>query len=103
MSALLDIYLKKETLETILKTLNAKQEKGIAFTVSVNDETNDYGQNVSAFVSQSKEQRDAGQKKYYVGNGKVFWNDGKISNAVKQDQKPQAAEQLPADDGQLPF
>jgi hypothetical protein len=103
MSALLDIYLKRETLETLLKTVDAKQEKGVAITVSVNNDTNEYGQNVSAFVSQTKEQREAGTKKYYVGNGKVFWNDGQIVNAKKKDA-PATETAIPADDNLgLPF
>ena len=79
MGALAEIYIKKETLETILKTLETKSEKGISITLSLNDKSNDYGQNVSSFVSQNKEQREAKKEKFYVGNGKVFWSDGKIT------------------------
>jgi hypothetical protein len=91
MSALLDIYIKKEKLETLLKTLNAKGENGIGITVSVSDEANNYGQNTSAFVSQTKEQRDAKKEKFYIGNGKVFWTDGKIE-VIKTEPKPKQAE-----------
>jgi hypothetical protein len=85
MSSLSEIYLKKEVLETLLKTVTAKGENGVSITISTSDETNQYGQNVTSFVSQSKEQREAKANKYYVGNGKVFWTDGKITVAKKKE------------------
>ena len=103
MASLSEIYMKTEVVETMLKTLQAKGEKGIKLTIALNDEANQYGQNVSAYVAQSKEDREAQKKRYYVGNGKTFWNDGKITNAPKQDEKPaEQAQVLPEDDG-LPF
>jgi hypothetical protein len=85
MSSLSEIYLKKEVLETLLKTITAKGENGVSITISASDETNNYGQNVTSFVSQTKEQREAKAGKYYVGNGKVFWTDGKITVAKKKE------------------
>lgn len=43
-------------------------------TISVNDNPNDYGQDVSIYDSQSKEQREAKEPKKFLGNGKTFWN-----------------------------
>ena len=91
MSSLSEIYLKKETLETLLKTVTAKGENGVSITISTSDETNNYGQNVTSFVSQTKEQREAKANKYYVGNGKVFWTDGKITVAKKKEEAPAPA------------
>jgi hypothetical protein len=85
MAALLDLYIKAETLETLLKVVKAKNEKGVALTISINDETNQYGQNVSSFVSQTKEQQEAKKERYYVGNGKVFWTKGNIETAKKKE------------------
>jgi hypothetical protein len=70
-------------------------------TISINDETNEWGQNVSIIDSQTKEERDAKKQKTYLGNGKVVWNDGKITNAVKT-EKEQAAVAVTAEDD-LPF
>lgn len=100
MGALAEIYIKKETLETILKTLETKSEKGISITLSLNDKSNDYGQNVSSFVSQNKEQREEKKEKFYVGYGKVFWSDGKITVADKNktdtnDTKQDKSKDLP--------
>ena len=83
MGSLASIYIKKETLAVMLKTVESKNEKGFEMTVSVNDDTNQFGQNVSAFAAQTREQREAKKSKYYVGNGKVFWTDGVIKTAEK--------------------
>ena len=85
MSSLSNIYVKIETLETLLATLKAKGEKGISIDFSINDESNQYGQNISAYVSQTKEQREAKTARFYVGNGKCFWTDGKINVAKKEE------------------
>ncbi len=79
MASLSEIYVKKSTLETILKVLNAKQGKegeGVKITISLSDQTNNFGQNVSAYVAQTKEQREAKKPLFYVGNGKTFWSKG---------------------------
>ena len=54
------------------------------FTIGVNDESNQWGQNVSATDSQTKEEREAKKPKSYLGNGTVVWTDGTIK-AVKKD------------------
>jgi len=64
--------------------------KYLSLSISLNDETR-YGNNVSIAISQSKEEREAKANKTYLGNGKVVWNDGKITNAEKEDA-PQATE-----------
>src|SRR5690606_37871666 len=97
------IYIKKETLKSLLEVLEKKGEKGIEFTISTNDEVNDYGQNVSAYVSQTKEQREEGKKKFYIGNGKVFWTDGKISVAEKKQEASRPAQPDNEDDDDLLF
>ena len=54
------------------------------FTIGVNDESNQWGQNVSATDSQTKEEREAKKPKSYVGNGNVVWTDGNIKLADKK-------------------
>lgn len=103
MSSLSNIYIKVETLETLLKVVKAKAEKGLSIDISISDEANKYEQNVTAYVSQTKEQREAKKERFYVGNGKTFWTDGKISipkKAETHDATPIAKEEE-ADD--LPF
>lgn len=99
---LADFFIKKETLETVLKVINAKNQSGISLQIGINDETNQWGQNVSVSVSQSEEDRKAKKDKYYVGNGKVFWTDGKITKAEKKDI-PKAEEPFIPTNNDLPF
>ena len=56
-------------------------------TVALNDETGQYGHNVSAYEEQTKEERESKSKKNYLGNGKVFWTDGKVTTASKEAEK----------------
>ena len=86
MSSIITIGLNKEKL-----TFNDKGWANI--TVFVNDETNTYGQNVSASNEQSKEQREAKEAKAYIGNGKVVWTDGNIQAADRVEKQTEASEQ----------
>ena len=76
MNNLATLYIKADVLKTLYDTLQKKGSKGVELTISTSDKNNDYNQNVSAWVAQSKEEREAEKKKFYVGNGRVFWGDG---------------------------
>lgn len=106
MATMLAGWAPLEKLEEIVSILKERKEKGFKFTVSIADETNEYGQNVSLFAEQTKQQRDEKMPRYYFGNGKVFWTDGKISVADKKEKitTPTAAELTKATaPGDLPF
>lgn len=64
-----------------------KGKKGVwyNFTISVNDDTK-YGNNVSLSDSQTKEEREAGKPRDYLGNGKVIWTNGSITKAESEAQ-----------------
>lgn len=87
MASLINLNINVENLP---KEKFVKGKKGVYYnlTISVNDETNQFGQNVSAFDSQTKEEREAKKPKQYIGNGKVFWTDGKSTKA-QQEAQPQ--------------
>jgi hypothetical protein len=63
------------------------------FTINVNDDANQFGQNVSAFDSQTKEERDVKKPKNYIGNGNVVWTDGNIV-AVKKENVAEKANSI---------
>lgn len=67
----------------VKKIDKSKLHKGqyLNLTVATRDELSQYGQNVSVFYAQSKEQREAKEAKSYIGNGKVVWTDGSIATA----------------------
>jgi len=94
MSTLSTIWIKAETLKTLLSTVEQKSEKGVSLTVSQGDKMDNYGQNVSAWVSQTKEQKEAKKERYFVANGKVVWSEGVTPVAPKQ--QPSTPSNTPA-------
>jgi len=96
MSALINL---KINLDNLPKEKFVKGKKGTyySFTVSVNDDTNTYGQNASVFDSQSKEQREAKEPRKYIGNGQVAWTDGTCVKVERQEE----AQAVVSDD--MPF
>ena len=87
MSTIISVGINKDKI-----TFNDKGWANV--TLFVNDETNQYGQNVSAANEQSKEQREAKEAKQYIGNGKVVWtSDGTIAAADKVERQTAASEQ----------
>lgn len=53
--------------------------------ISVNDDFDKYNNNVSVTDKQTKEQREAKDKKTYLGNGRVIWSSN--SNTSKPAEK----------------
>ena len=100
MATLINAYFTKAKLQEMLNAA----DKGIAVTIAVNDEANTYGQNVTVFKQQTKEQRESKEPKVYYGNGTVNWTDNKITLAPKKDAQPQQAAPSNDDDNLgLPF
>tara|TARA_R110000772_G_scaffold74599_2_gene162472 strand:+ start:9420 stop:9716 length:297 start_codon:yes stop_codon:yes gene_type:complete len=86
MSAIISLGINKDKL--------VFNEKGWAnVTVFLDDSTNPYGQNASAIMEQTKEQREAKEARIYLGNGKVVWTDGTIKPADKVERQTSASEQ----------
>ena len=61
-----------------------KDGKYLQTTISINDETK-YGNNVSMYESQSKEERTSKAPRTYIANGRVVWTEGEIAVAEKED------------------
>ena len=81
------------------KILTKGKGQYLQISIAVNNETNDYGQNVAIYETQSKEEREAGLKRKYIGNGKVVWTDGeapevaeKKEEVKKEEEEPQATD-----------
>ena len=70
-----------------------KNGRYLNLTVNLQDETGVYGHNASAYHEQTKEQREAGEKRKYVANGKVVWTDGKVVAAEWQDKATAGAKE----------
>lgn len=62
--------------------------------ISINDDSK-FGNNVAALIPQSEEERAAKKAKEYLGNGKIYWTDGSIKTAEKDDVQEQESDNLP--------
>ena len=102
MSAILNLNLRVDALpkEKFVKGKDGKVYYNL--TISINDDTNQFGQNVTAIDSQTKEEREAKKPKNYLGNGSVVWTDGKIV-AVKRDTQEMAKQTSKEEEEPLPF
>ena len=63
----------KLDLSKVKKTDIYEGQKGkyLSITVFINDEVDNYGNDASFIISQTKEQREAKEARIYLGNGKV--------------------------------
>jgi len=100
MSALINVSLRVDKLPKEKFVQGKDGAVYYNFTVSVNDESNQWGQNVSLTDSQTKEEREAKKPKSYLGNGNVVWTNGTIQLAEKKDDVS-SKESVGSDD--LPF
>ena len=79
MATLAQVYFKKETLKQLAEVLDAKGENGISLTISLNDEAKYFDgknpQNVSVYVTQSKEDKEAKKPKFFTANGRTVWSN----------------------------
>lgn len=101
MNNLATLYIKADVLKTLYDTIQKKGSKGVELTISTSDKNNDYNQNVSAWVAQTKEEREAEKKKFYVGNGRVFWGDGVIPK--NEINTTNIIEDIESESTELPF
>jgi len=86
MSAIINVSMRVDALPKE-KFISGKDGKVYYnFTISVNDEVNQFGQNVSLTDSQTQEEREAKKPKVYLGNGNVVWTNGEIKTAPKKDK-----------------
>lgn len=99
MSALINVSLRVDKLPKEKFVQGKNGAVYYNFTVAVNDESNQWGQNVSLTDSQTKEEREAKKPKSYLGNGNVIWTNGTIQLAEKKEGV--ATKEVVSDD--LPF
>jgi hypothetical protein len=56
--------------------------------VNVNDKLDNYGNQASVTESQTKEEREAKEKRNFVGNGKIVWTNGEIEKLEAKRSQP---------------
>lgn len=102
MSALMNVSLRVDKLPKEKFVAGKDGAVYYNFTIGINDDANQFGQNVSLTDSQTKEEREAKKPKNYIGNGNVVWTDGKIV-AVKKEQAATAEKDMSVQGRDLPF
>lgn len=113
-----DVELSLDTIKSLSQyfenvlTYNAKRElvskkgedgkelKKLKLNFSIFEEGN-YGSNVSFTIPQTKEQREAKEKKKYVANGKIYYASDDLQSFVQKNEKAEQQETVVSDD--LPF
>ena len=74
------------------KIVNGKNgQKYYNLNIGINDATDQYGNNIQVTEPQTLEQRNAKEPKTFFGNGKIFWTDGKIEVAKKNEVSSKVA------------
>lgn len=89
MSKLLNVSIDVTKIKKELLIAGAKGTY-LNLTVSLNDEEDKFGNTVSAWQSQSKEEREAKVDRNFLGNGKVVYDSDQ--NAKAQAPQPVAQE-----------
>lgn len=86
---LINHYRSIKQLEALLEAAK-KNGKGISTTISINDRLDNFGNNVSEWISQTKEERESKATRIFSGNGKVVFIDSSktISVAPKKEETP---------------
>jgi hypothetical protein len=84
------------------KVIQGKKGTYYNVTAFVNDDVDQFGNNVAVATGLTKQERESGAKTQYLGNGRVVSTDGKIS-AAPMEQQSQPAQAAPADDMDFPF
>lgn len=86
------------------KLIVGAKGKYLNITISINDDVDQYGNQVGIYESQSKDERDAKDKKNYLGNGKIAWSSDGGSTAKPSAPASAPAPQAKVEEGDdLPF
>ena len=99
MGQLINAQINKSKLQGLVHYTNKRtNEESVNITISLNDTPDQYGNNASIWISQTKEERDAKATKVYLGNGKVIYD----SNMPRQNA-PEFPKEAPTTSTDLPF
>ena len=85
------------------KIIDGKKGKYLPITITLNDELDQFGNQGPVIVSQSKEEREAEEKKVYLGNVQVVWTNGDNVAAAPRNGTPSAPAQPATVEEDLPF
>jgi len=107
-------FTTKKGTECLLIPLNQKglilgsEEKGgrvyLDMTIGTKDEKDNYGNDASSWIAQSKEERDAKEDRSFLGNGRVVFDSGNRNpESDEQEKATSGSVATPDDEDDLPF
>lgn len=88
MSSLISVSIDLTKIDKSKIIEGKKGGKYLNVTISVNDEPDKYGNNVSLWNGQTKEEREAKKDRLFLGNGKVIWSSDKPQDETPSDDVP---------------
>jgi hypothetical protein len=71
------------------KIIDGKKGKYLPITITINDESDNFGNQGPITVGQTKEERDSKAPKVYLGNVKVIWTNGVNVDVAPKEGQPQ--------------
>ena len=85
--------------------IDGKKGKYVPITITINDDVDQFGQQGSVTLRQSKEQRESKEPKVYLGNLNVVWTNGQNVEPAPRDnvQSVQTAHKPEPVADDLPF
>lgn len=83
---------KTKIKEVTLKS--GRTAKYLDISIVVTDEPDNYGNNASISIGQTKEEREAKKDRVFIGNGKITWTD-KPAPAIGEEKKHDDFPDLP--------
>ncbi len=83
------------------RLFQGKQGIYLNATISINEQPDEYGNHISVWESQSKEEQQAKANRNFLGSGKVFWSANEPS--APQAETPAQATPVGLDEDELPF
>lgn len=105
MAKLINLSIDLTKLDKAKINNHANGSKYYSITVELKDEADAYGNNVSAWNAQTKEERAAKTNRQFIGNGKVIWETPSQNTASPAPVSYQATPitSVVNDDDGLPF
>ncbi len=85
------------------KIVDKNGKKWLSISIVLNDEPDQFGNTVQISENQTVEERNAKEKKNYLGNGKVAWTGESKNSTVSNKPKAETKVQAEVVEDDLPF
>ena len=100
--ALINLSLNLDTIDKS-KVIHGKKGKYLSLTIATYNKTDDFGNNVSAYHSQTKEEREGMTARQYLGNGRVVAGGEVVKAEPQEGSSQQSTKVKVADDVEWDF